>query len=149
MDRKPLYCVSKYFPLRSIHFCMRLNQLSKHFCHSDWDISKTCNLNASIASSGVEKHWPLMLFLTSGFYCGWLNIVVKLANFRLSNEIYFLRCLKIELKNVLNDLRCDAPSIWNKFELRGINIYLHTKVCQFLSTIVVKISEFKRRYFSI
>ena len=26
---------------------MRLKQLSKHFCHSDWDISNTCILNAS------------------------------------------------------------------------------------------------------
>ena len=33
--RKSIYCVSKYSSLRSIHFCMRLNQLSKHFCHSD------------------------------------------------------------------------------------------------------------------
>ena len=33
--RKLLYCFSKYSPLRSTHFCMRLNQLSKHSCHSD------------------------------------------------------------------------------------------------------------------
>ena len=32
--RKSLYGFSKYSPLRSIYFCMRLNQLSKHFCHS-------------------------------------------------------------------------------------------------------------------
>ena len=45
---------------------MRLNQLSKHFCHSDWGISKTCILNASTASSGIEKHWFLILFFTYG-----------------------------------------------------------------------------------
>ena len=33
--RKSLYYFSKYSPLSSIHFCMRFNQLSKHFCHSD------------------------------------------------------------------------------------------------------------------
>ena len=33
---KSLCCSSKYSPLRSIHFCMHLNQLSKHFCHTDW-----------------------------------------------------------------------------------------------------------------
>ena len=49
-----------------MHLCMRLNQLSKHFCHSDWGISKTRILNASTASSGVEKRWPLILFLTYG-----------------------------------------------------------------------------------
>ena len=32
---------------RSIHFSTRLNQLSKHFCHSDWGISKIYILNAS------------------------------------------------------------------------------------------------------
>ena len=45
---------------------MRLNQLSKHFCYSDWGISKTGLLNASTASSGVEKRWPLILFFTYG-----------------------------------------------------------------------------------
>ena len=45
---------------------MRLNQLSKHFCHSDWGISKTCILNASTASLGVKKRWPLILFFTYG-----------------------------------------------------------------------------------
>ena len=35
-----LYCFSKYSTLRSIHFCIHLNQLSKHFCHCDWGISK-------------------------------------------------------------------------------------------------------------
>ena len=35
-NRKSFYCFSKYSLLRSIHFCMRLKQLSKHFCHSDW-----------------------------------------------------------------------------------------------------------------
>ena len=60
--RKSLYCFSKHSPLRSIHFCMRLNQLLKHFCHCDWGISKTCILNASSASSGVEKCWSLILF---------------------------------------------------------------------------------------
>ena len=62
---------------------MHLNQLPKHFCNSDWGISKTCIPNASIASSGVEKRWPLILFFTygnkkksfgakSGLYGGWL-----------------------------------------------------------------------------
>ena len=61
-----LYCFSKFSPLRFTHFCMRLSQLPKHFCHSDWGISKTCILNASTASSGVEKPRPLILFLTYG-----------------------------------------------------------------------------------
>ena len=62
---------------------MRLNQLTKHFCHSNLGICKTCILNASTVSSGVEKLWPLILFFTygnkkrsfgakSGLYCGWL-----------------------------------------------------------------------------
>ena len=62
---------------------MRLNQLLKHLCHFDWSISKTCVLNASTASSGVEKRWPLIIFFTygnkkksfggkSGLYGGWL-----------------------------------------------------------------------------
>ena len=62
---------------------MSLNQLLKHFWHSDWDIFKTCFLNATTASLGIEKRWPLILFLTygnrkksfgakSGLYGGWL-----------------------------------------------------------------------------
>ena len=62
---------------------MSLNQLTKHFCHSDWAFSKTCILNASTASSGVEKRWALTLFFTYGnkkksfggksqLYGGWL-----------------------------------------------------------------------------
>ena len=62
---------------------MHLNQMSKHFYHSDWGISKTCILNASTAYSGVEKRWPLILFFTYGnkkksfdaksrLYGGWL-----------------------------------------------------------------------------
>lgn len=43
---------SKYSLLRSKYFCMYLNQLSKHFGHSDWDIFKTCVVNAF---SVVEK----------------------------------------------------------------------------------------------
>ena len=41
---------------------MLLKQLSKHICHSDWGISKTCILNASTVSSDVEKRWPLNFF---------------------------------------------------------------------------------------
>ena len=74
----------KIFPsLRSIHFCMRLNQLSKHFCHSDWGNFKACILKTSTASLSVEKRWPIILFFTyenksksfatrSGLYGGWL-----------------------------------------------------------------------------
>jgi len=80
--RKWLYCFSKYSPWWSIHFCMRLNQFSKQFFHSEWGNSKTCVLNASTASSGVEKRWPRNLFLMcgnkkkslgakSGLYGGW------------------------------------------------------------------------------
>ena len=76
--------ISKYSPLKSIHFYRRLNQLSQHFCHSDWGISRICILNASDVFSGFEKRWPLILFLMygnekksfgpkSGLYCGWLN----------------------------------------------------------------------------
>ena len=64
-------------------FRMRLNQLSKHFCHSHWRISKICILNSSTAFLGVEKRWPLILFFRygnkkksfcakSGLYGGWL-----------------------------------------------------------------------------
>ena len=74
---------------------MRLNQFSKHFCHSDWGIPKTCILNASTASSGVEKRWTLILFLTcgnkkksfgamSGLYGGWL---IKLMFWVLKNAV--------------------------------------------------------------
>ena len=45
---------------------MRLNQLSKHFCHSDWGNSKTCIPNLSTAFSGYEKRWPFILFFTYG-----------------------------------------------------------------------------------
>ena len=62
--RKPLYCFSKYSPLRSIRCCMSLNQLSKHFCCSVWGISKTFLLYASTAPSGVENRWHLILFFT-------------------------------------------------------------------------------------
>ena len=44
---------------------MRLKQLSKHFCHSDWGICKTCILNAWTTSLGAEKRWPLILFFIS------------------------------------------------------------------------------------
>ena len=63
---KSLYYFSKYSPLSCINFCMRLKQLSKHFFRSDWGISKTCILNSSTTSSGVEKRWPLILFFTYG-----------------------------------------------------------------------------------
>ena len=42
-------------------FYMRLNQLSKHFCHSDWGISKTCILNASPLLQ-VSKNIDLFFF---------------------------------------------------------------------------------------
>ena len=42
-------------PLRSIHFCMPFDQLSKHFSHFDWGISKTWIPNASTASSGAKS----------------------------------------------------------------------------------------------
>ena len=54
----------------------------KHFFQSDWGNSKTCVLNASTASSGVENRCPRNLFLMcgnnkkslgakSGLYGGW------------------------------------------------------------------------------
>ena len=49
-----------------LYVCMSLNQLSKHFCHSDWAVSKTCILYASTASAGVEKRWTLSLYITYG-----------------------------------------------------------------------------------
>ena len=56
---------------------------TKYSCFPYSGISKTCILNVSTASSGVEKYWPLILFLTygnkkksfgvkSGLYVGWL-----------------------------------------------------------------------------
>ena len=45
---------------------MRLNQLSKHLCHSDRFISKICILNASTASSAVGKRWPHILLFAYG-----------------------------------------------------------------------------------
>ena len=86
------------------YVCM-LNQLSKHFCHSDWGISKTCILNASIASSGVKKRWPLILAFgaKSGLYGGWLI-----------NSLYWV------LKNVVvwADMWDLALSWWRVIRLR-------------------------------
>ena len=61
---------SKYFPLRSIHFCMRLYQLSKHFCHSDCGIFKIYILKASTAFSSVKKK---SFSAKSGLYGRWLT----------------------------------------------------------------------------
>ena len=55
-----------YSPRILKHFCMRSNQLSKFFIHSDWDTSKTWFLNASTASSGVENRWPRIFPLMCG-----------------------------------------------------------------------------------
>ena len=84
---------------------MRLNQLSKHICHFDWGISKTCILNASTASSGVEKHWPLILFFTygnkkksfgakSGLYGRWL---IKLKCWVLKNAVVWVDVWELAL----------------------------------------------------
>ena len=50
---------SNYSPAWFIHS----NHLSKHFFHSDWDISKTWFLNASTPSSGHENLWLHFVFL--------------------------------------------------------------------------------------
>ena len=36
-----IYCFSKYFPEASIHFCIQMNQFSKHLCHSESDTAET------------------------------------------------------------------------------------------------------------
>ena len=108
-NRKSPYYFSKYSPLRSKHFCMRLNQLSKHFWHSDWGtrISKTCILNASSASSGVQKRWPLILFLCTGekkksfgaksaLYGGWL---IKSMFWMLKNAVVWADVMHSERIN--------------------------------------------------
>lgn len=43
-----------------------MNQFSKHLFHSELGSSKTCNLNASTASSGVKNRSPRSLFLIVG-----------------------------------------------------------------------------------
>ena len=84
---------------------MRLNQLSKHFCHSNWGISKTGVLNASTASSGIEKRWPLIYFLLtgikrshsvpeSGLYGGWL---IKSIFWVLKNAVVWVNVWELAL----------------------------------------------------
>ena len=98
--------------LRSIHFCMRLNQLSKHFCQSDWGICKICILNASTASSGDEKRWPLTFFTYGNkkksfdakarLYGGWL---IKSMFWVLKNAIFWAAVWELALScwSVLED----------------------------------------------
>ena len=68
--------------LWSIHFSMLLNQLSKHFCYSDWStrISKTCILNTSTASLDVENRWSLLLFFILHYIIGHYNPSVRIAD---------------------------------------------------------------------
>ena len=78
---------------------MRLNQLSKHFYHSDWGISNTWTLNASTASSGIGKRWPLILFFMYGnkkrgiigIAEGWLFVRLKIQS--IYNENCFVSCV--------------------------------------------------------
>lgn len=66
-------------------------QLPKNFGHSDCGVSKTCLLNASNASSGVEKRCPFSLSFTygndahSGLYGRWL---IK-STFRVLKNLVF------------------------------------------------------------
>ena len=62
---KWLYCFSKYSPLRSIHFCIRSNQFSKHFFHSKAVTSKISVRNVLTAASGSNRS-PRILFLMFG-----------------------------------------------------------------------------------
>ena len=91
-------------PLRSIRFCMRLNQLSKHFCHSDWGIFKTFFLNPSTASSGVGKRWPLILF----FY-----LRVYHTTFDSSNRCF--ECLEMQLFEPMYDSSHCHGEEWTVF----------------------------------
>ena len=45
-----------------MHFCMRLNQLMKHFCHSDWGIQKNMH------SERINRFFRCRKTLTSSFY---------------------------------------------------------------------------------
>ena len=95
---------NRFNVFQNIPHCMRLNQLSKHICHSDWGISKICILNASNASSGIEKRWPLILFFTygnkmksfdakSGLYGGFL---IK-SMFWVLKNVFISRCVRARI----------------------------------------------------
>ena len=83
---------------------MRLNQLSKHFCHSYWGLSKACILNASTTSSGVKKRWPLIFFTygnkkklfgaKSGLFGGWL---IKSMVWELKNAVVWANVWELAL----------------------------------------------------
>ena len=59
---KLFHCFSKYSPSWSIHFCICVNQFSKHFANNVSGISETWALKASTASSGVQNRCPRSLF---------------------------------------------------------------------------------------
>ena len=101
---------------------MRLNQLSKRFCHSDWVISKTCILNASTASTDVEKRWALIWFFTygnkkklfgakSGLYGGWL---IKSMFWVLKNAVVWANVWELALSwwRVIRLRRLVLPNSW-------------------------------------
>ena len=52
--------------LRSIHFCMRLNQMSKHFCYSDWSISEIAFLKYQLLLQVSKNVDPSFYFLRTG-----------------------------------------------------------------------------------
>ena len=92
---KSFYCFSKYSPLRSIHSCMRLNQLSKHFCHSDWlifwAIDKLC---------GIQRE---QIFLIVKCTC---NIECMLVPLMLVNlTIGHMTILQYQLAHSINSFR--------------------------------------------
>ena len=56
----------KVFALRSIHFCIRSNQFSKHFFYSKAVTSEISVRNVSTAASGDSNRSPCILFLMFG-----------------------------------------------------------------------------------
>ena len=138
-----------------MHFRMRLNQLSNQFFHSDWGISKTCILNLSTASSGVEKPWPLILFFAygnkkksfstkSGLYGGWLiksmfwvpkNSVVWADVWELAlswwrvirfRQLLFLISWKSHYVN--KNFRWTWLILHRNLQLHSFRIYIHTYI---------------------
>lgn len=67
------YCFPKYSLLSSIHFCMRLNQLSMQFCHSVGGILKKYAFRTSRTPQQVPKNINLLslsLLSSNGFFTG-------------------------------------------------------------------------------